>query len=67
MFEIGRDRKKPLDFLPAQDLGQSLRRFGTRETKLRLTLLERDAIEKPQAVGNEVTGAMGEPPLPQEV
>jgi hypothetical protein len=48
MFEVGRDREEPLDFLAAQDLRQSLRRFGTRETKLGLTLPKRDAIEEPQ-------------------
>ncbi len=60
---------------------QPLRRFGTREAKLRLTLPEGDAIEKPQAVhpvphkiraparsvGDEVTGAVREPLLLQEM
>jgi hypothetical protein len=67
MFEVGRDRQEPLDFLAAQDLGQSLGHSRTRETKLRLVLPERDAIEEPQAVGDEVAGAVGELPFLQEM
>ncbi len=67
VLDVRRDREEPLDLLAAQDLGQPLGHFGARQTELRLTLSECDAIEKPQAIGDEVAGAVGEPPLLQEV
>ena len=67
VFGILSGRKEVLDFLNAQDFGQSLGVSARRQTEFSLGAAERGAVEEFQTRGDEVTSAPGEFALVQQV